>query len=445
MTVQATLKQSHDFLTHPPSPRIRTTEPRPPTPVRTTPRRRSSTVSAISAWAVRVLPGTPAPVSPPTPSFSRRPSIFFSSCSTRRHSASFISFTDTPTADAKLHTPTFLTPGYTCTVVPLPVTPYTSAPGPQSRLLVEKDHDSSSHEMKFPRTTLMRHRKASTPMAASPLPPTSPKKKGLMRFLRPRPRSRSAVHTRHPSPPPPSVRARRPPPPPSPSSPTTVAFRIAHRKRALYTQRGALPLPLDSEVAVMQFIDGGSRADAAARFGGTYTDAAGVVYADEAEAGECLPLLLAAESGAEEDVNNAPPSARSDASGGLAIASAPPSPLSPSTPPVPSSLAQPLAPSPPRGLFSIPARAHPRSGRGADESVYLHAAVPSLPLPSSSGAAVMQFSPPSVVESRRKQRRRPAQLTLSLPVQAVGFEDSFAPGAVVWTPVPAPRAAGREL
>lgn len=288
--------------------------------------------------------------------------------------------------------------------------------------------------MKFPRTTLMRYRKASTPMTASPVPtPTPPKKKGLMRFLRPRPRSRSAVHTQHPTPPPPPAYTRRSPQPPSSSSPTTAAFRIAHQKRALYTQRGALPLPLDSEVAVLQFMDGGSRADAAARLGGTYTDAAGVVYADEAEAGECLPLLLGAESGAEEDVNNALPSAHSDASGGLAITSVPPSPISSSMPPVPSPLAQPFMPSPSHALLSIPARARLSSRRGVDGPVYLHGALPSLPLPSSSGAAAVQFSPPSVVvaEPRRKQRRRPAQLALSLPMQAVGFEDSFAPNAIV--------------
>jgi hypothetical protein len=206
----------------------------------------------------------------------------------------------------------------------------------------------------------------------------------------------------------------------------------------------------------MQFVDGGSRADAAVRLGGMYTDAAGVVYEDEAEAEECLPLLLAADGGADEaDAPNPLPSARSDASGrSLTVAPAPPSPRSPSTPPVPSSLAQqPLTPptTTSRALFSIPARAQLGTGTGADHDdapVYLQVPfpLPSSPHPTSSSAArsvMMQFSAPVVVAARKQRRWRAAPPPA---LQAFGFEDEFAPVAVVRTPAPAVvSAAGMEL
>ena len=253
-----------------------------------------------------------------------------------------------------------------------------------------------------------------------------------MRFLPPRPRFRS-THTQPPSPHPPSAHARRAPALPLSSSPTTVAFRIAHQKRALYAQCGAVPLPLDSEIAIMQFIDGGSRTDAAARLGGTYRDAAGVIYADEEEAGECLPLLLTAECG-PDDANppSGLPSPRSGASDGFVFPSAPPSPLSPrSTLPtlLPNSPAQVPAASSALALLTIPAR-----GGGADVPRYLHTAPPPLLLPVGDISKTQSSLHVEAIASRRKKRRLPAPLALHVPAHTVGFEDSFAPRVIVEAP-----------
>jgi hypothetical protein len=415
----------HDFLAHPPSPWTRSTVPRPPTPVRTNTRRRSSTISAISAWAARVAPG-----SPPTTPVPFRPSTFAPSSFARGHSVSFISPTDAPTHDPKVHSLDLCAPasGYACTVAPLPVTSYDSAPG-----LAEKEEHSILDEMKLPHISSTHQCKASTLTAISPLPPTSPKKRGLIRLFRTRLRSRSVGNTRHLSTAPSSVRTSKVPPLPSLPSPNTAVFLIAHKKRMLYAERGALPLPLDSEVALKQFLDGGSRADAAVRLGATYTDPVGVIYQDETEALECLPLLLATESGADDiDATDVLPDTHLSASGSLTVASFPTSLLSSNTPPVPSSLVQPLTPTTPRALFSIPARAHLRKGRDAHGSVYLHTSLPLPPHSLGSGPVELQFSSPlAPAESCRKRRRWLAPPALRLPVQPFGFEDSFAPAVVI--------------
>jgi hypothetical protein len=171
----------------------------------------------------------------------------------------------------------------------------------------------------------------------------------------------------------------------------------------------------------MQFMDGGSRADAIARLGAAaFTDAVGVVYADEAEAGECLPLLLAPDStddnySAMEDVF-------------MFASSAPPSPLPPRTPPALASSTAPRTPtsanvhviaSSPRALLSVPARAGSSLSEDTGSPAYLHIA----------------FDPSSMSPARgRAKRRRPAPLTLSLPAppglrpaSVMGFDDSFAP------------------
>ena len=176
----------------------------------------------------------------------------------------------------------------------------------------------------------------------------------------------------------------------------------------------------------MQFADGGSRADAIARLGAAaYTDAAGVVYADEAEAGECLPLLLASEDCTDD---NHSPMAEDTF---VFASSAPPSPLGPRTPlgPVsptavpprtPTSAKAHAVPSFPRALLSVPARAGSSLSVDPGAPGYLHIA----------------FDPSSGSPARgRAQRRRPAPLTLFLPAppglptaNVIGFDDSFAPG-----------------
>jgi hypothetical protein len=268
-----------------------------------------------------------------------------------------------------------------------------------------------------------------------------------MRFFRPRPSSRSDVNARHLSSSS-SVLTSKALALPSPSS-TTAVFRIAQNKRMFYTRLGALPLPLDTEVAIKQFLDGGSRADAAERLGPTYTDPSGVIYEDEIEAMECLPLLLATESGADEVyATDTQLNAPSGSSGNVPVASAMSSSLSPSTPPAPSSPAQLFTPIPPRALFSIPARAHLKSGRGADGAVYVHSPLLSVPHPSINGPVMMQFSTSVVAvaaERGRKQRKWPALSALPFPMQPFGFEDSFVPVAAVRTPIAAAIGEAVEL
>ncbi|KAH8989979.1 hypothetical protein EDB92DRAFT_810645 [Lactarius akahatsu] len=415
---------AYDFLAYPPSPRTRPVE-LPPTPtvrakVRHVSRRRSSTISTISSWATQLLPGSHeyAPGGPSTSTpVLRRPSLFRSPCSARRLSATFLSFIDTPTHTHK-HTPDLRTPDYAPAIVPLPVTPRTAAPRLQSTFPSKRDNDYHA-DMKF---TLALPRQRQGSFSASPLPSTPSKKKRLMRFLRPGPHPRSVTKT--PGHRQVSYKMRPQSPPPSPT--TAAAFSIAHRKRIQYARHGALPLPLESEVELMQFTDGGSRANAIARLGaGAYTDAAGIVYADEAEAGECLPLLLAPDStddshSAIEDVF-------------VFASSAPSSPVAPFTPPAPvsaatlpprtptSAEAQAIAFSP-RALLSIPARAGSGLSGDAGAPAYMH----------------VMFDPPSASPVRgRAQRRRPPPLVLSLPAptglrpaSVIGFDDSFMPGCV---------------
>ena len=406
---------SFDFLAHPPPPQAPTLASRPRTPTaRTISRGGSGTITAISAWVAGVLPGSPAPVSPPaSATFSRRPSLFGTPRTARERSKSFISFADA--ADPNLHAP-----AYTYTVVPLPIPPHNSL-SPQSSFDSKRYYDSGPDEMKLPSLSAMGLRKTSTQLVADSLSPTPPKKKGFMRFLHSRPRPRSA-HPRKPLPLP-------------PASPTAIAFRIAHQKRALYVQCGALPLALDSEVAVMQFVDGGSRAAAEARLGATYKDEAGVIYTDEAEARECLPLLLSVEhDGDDADLPGGLPSARSVASEGFTFTSLPPSPLSQTNPPPPAPAQDPptqtlAAASSPLALLSIPAR-----GGGASLPGYLHTVPPSLLAFGGLGSKAEFPLPVEAVASRGKRRRRPAPLTLHLPSHAVGFEDSFSPSVVVEAP-----------
>ena len=416
MTTQDGLN-TFDFLAHPPPLRAPTSAPRPPTPTaQTIYRHRPNTVTAISAWVADILPGSPPPASPPASStFSRRPSLFGISRPARQHSRSLISLADTPN-------PSLRTSEYAYTVVPLPIPPHPSVPSPWSSSRTKRECASGPDEMKFSPLLAMRLRKSSTQMVSDSRSPTLPKKKGFMHFLQRRPRS---------------VRAHKARPLPPSTSPTTLAFHIAHQKRALYAQCGALPLPLESEVAVMQFMDGGSRTDAAARLGASYKDEAGVVYTDEAEARECLPLLLSAENDGEDTEL---PITLSGISEGFIVPSLPPSPLTRTCPP-PLTLVQPpptpeLAPATSSlALLSIPAR-----GGGASVPGYLHTAPPSLPVPFGGLNSKTQLTPPVEIKtSRGKRRRRPAPLTLNLPAHDMGFEDSFAPCMVVEAPSPIAR------
>lgn len=407
-----------DFLAHPHPPRAQNA-PCPPTPIaRSAFRHRSNTVTTISAWVAGVLPGSPPPASPPASStFSRRTSLFGIQRPARQHPMSIISFSDTP--DPSLHTPE-----YAYTVVPLPIPSHPSARSPRSSSRTKRVYVSGPDEMKFSSLSAIRLRKTSTQVTSDSRSPTLPKKKGFMRFLHVQRRPRS-------------VRARKALPLPPSSSPTALAFHIAHQKRALYVECGALPLPLESEVAIMQFMDGGSRADAVARLGATYRDESGVVYTDEAEARECLPLLLPVENDEDDAELFDLPSGISE---GFTVPSLPPSPLTQTGPPQSTLVQHPPTPklaaaSSPLALLSFPAR-----GGGVSVPGYLHIAPPSLPIPFDGLDSKAQLtSPVEVNTSGGKRRRRPPPLTLHSPAHGMGFEDSFAPCVVVEAPSPIAR------
>ncbi|EKM49533.1 uncharacterized protein PHACADRAFT_265071 [Phanerochaete carnosa HHB-10118-sp] len=222
----------YPFLSQPPPQKKRPTQPlpSPPTQVSTSPerplpgRRRSATISAITAWCADVHPGSPAPYSPRRSPCgvrrssgsrlgSRRPSI------SSGHVASGSYFAITPSADDfKDHD--FAALGYTSVFVRFPGTPVT----PELRR-----------------------------SAASSLP-VSPAKRGLkqsksLTSLKPAKRSRS----------------RAPPSPPFNPSRTSAEFKrsralsnaaIAKSKKSKYAK--LRPAPLANSLALAQFLDGGS-------------------------------------------------------------------------------------------------------------------------------------------------------------------------------------------
>ncbi|KAL1742894.1 hypothetical protein HDZ31DRAFT_3437, partial [Schizophyllum fasciatum] len=226
-------------------------------------RRRSATLTGINAWASQVQPGSPAPRTPRTPytptSPGRRSSVSRRSSLSRRRSSSrsithraapagspsFLNLVDTP-ATGSYRTPEFdLTNlGYDTVFVSLPKTPLTPA-----------------------------HLACPTQM---PPPPPSPAGK-RMRFptfgiLR-RGRGREAK---------------------VPASPTAEM----HCKKASGKAR---PPPLNNDLLLAQFLDGGrldqhaTRAMARAADGGpvgaVHRDAQGVMWVDAAEPLEYAPLL----------------------------------------------------------------------------------------------------------------------------------------------------------
>jgi len=154
---------------------------------------------------------------------------------------------------------------------------------------------------------------------------------------------------------------------------------------------------------------------------------------DRLENGMIQYLVNVDESGADEfDAVDVLSDTHLSAPGSLTVASIPISPLPSNTPPVPSSLVQPLTPTTPRALFSIPARAHLRKGRDAHGSVFLHTPLPLPRHSSGSGPVELQFSSPlAPAESCRKQRGWLVPPALRLPVQPFGFEDSFSPTVVI--------------
>ncbi|KAG2364658.1 hypothetical protein BDR07DRAFT_1401059 [Suillus spraguei] len=296
IAMKADQPRRYAFLAYPPPPKKRPTQPlpsppsyarvvAPQAPLRTRPR--SNTFSTITAWAAHVRPGSPASLSPRSP--RRRPSIGCSrraSITSARASSGSLNALDSPsTAHRNATTPSIqnfkadlTSVGYTSAFLQVPETPITATLPTAVR----------------PRTAQARHQ---IPIPPVPVSPTR-KPRGLTRLrslsiLKSRGRCKSAV----------------------PSSPTKMkakaaasAAAVVKRKKAKYANMR--PAPLANELALMQFIDGGSMEsnikrvmEAQAKAGATgvgdvYRDGEGGIWWDHEEEWEYAHLLAAGEDGA---------------------------------------------------------------------------------------------------------------------------------------------------
>ncbi|KAI0345850.1 hypothetical protein BDW22DRAFT_918312 [Trametopsis cervina] len=249
LTIPAAPKPAplYPFLSHPPQ-KKRPTQPLPPPPAQApnspvkpvSGRRRSATMSAISSWIAEVHPGSPAPCSP-----RRSPSILTSRCSSfsrlssrrvsggsgRVPSASFISFSDTPTSASRLvitplikdFEPDLTAVGYTSVFIHFPDTP-------------------SSPPVGFGRP------RGIVP-TGSPVSPVKSSQTGLKHF-----KSLSALK--------PTRRARSKAPPSPLISPQEAkrarmlqSAAVARSKKSKYSKLH--PAPLANELALAQLMDGG--------------------------------------------------------------------------------------------------------------------------------------------------------------------------------------------
>ncbi|KAI0047411.1 hypothetical protein FA95DRAFT_1679097 [Auriscalpium vulgare] len=435
-SAQTIARPAYEFLSHPPPPKSRPTQPLPSTPrspapkspvyevppppvLLPAPRSRRSRSTVIANWAADIQPGSPAPVSPPCPSpynVRRRPSLTRRRASVttpRAPSVSFLTLLDTPSAatpSLKDWTPDLGALGYAYAVVPvsLPPTPV-SAPLPE-KPKAKKVKGRAPPPIIVP---LPGHR--------SPARTPSPKKKHT-RFIRLlRPRSPTHTHTRLASPTSASAAAhpyRRPKEPssaPPPSSPDRRAATIAARKKQKYARTGAAP-SVDNELALMQLLDGGSAEHNLRRLpahgAGVFRDADGSVWVDQDEPFEFAPLLLAdvvADAWEQFDGSNTSASPVSeDLMLAVPVAEAP----AINTAEAPALVS--------RAVLSVPARG------GARRSATF------VRLPGS-------FTPPRSPTRPHVQgdKRRPAPLTLRpqpTPIQRpsnspLGFTDAFSPAA----------------
>lgn len=285
IAIKADHPPKYAFLAYPPPPKKRPTQPlpsppsyaravAPQAPPRIRPR--SNTFSTITAWAAHVQPGSPASLSPRSP--RRRPSIGCgrrASITSVRISPGFLNASDTHRNAATPSIQNFkadlTSVGYNSVFLQFPKTPITAI----LPIAVK------------PRTAEAGHRIPIPPVPASP----TRKPRGLTRLrslsvLKSRGRCKSAA----------------------PSSPTKMKAKAAassaavvKRKKAKYA--GVRPAPLANELALMQFVDGGSMESnikrvmeaqakaGAAGVGDVYRDGEGGIWWDQEEEWEYAHLL----------------------------------------------------------------------------------------------------------------------------------------------------------
>lgn len=321
---------AYSFLSHPPPQKPRPTQPLPEPPVYSvedpstptikTGRRRSATVSAVSAWITSVIPGAPAPASPnaDSVSFSRRASLTphsrLPSVSSKRVSSSKFVHLDvpvTPLPGSKDWSADLKALGYTAGsfntyfdfILPPPVPGVTSA---TKRKFKSSKKDSSPSDVEndphHHSSKSLRHKRSKS---QPPLPP-SPKRK-----------MPSTIYaTEHHSS---SRRIRTVSTTGSTSTSSTVK---SHSKKSKYEKDR--PPPLATELALAQFMSGGKLEDhiqkynhARAKSSGAvkgpdgrlvgvsdvYRDGEGGVWRDPEERWEHAHLLSADQSWQGEDAS----------------------------------------------------------------------------------------------------------------------------------------------
>lgn len=260
----------YPFLTQPPPQKKRPTQPLPSPPAQAPAspvrpplgRRRSATIGAIVAWRTEVHPGSPAPYSPRrSPSVfsvrrtsnSRRPSMN----SGRVPSGSFFHFGDASTPASRFT----LTPSAGDFPTDLAALGYTSV------------------FVRFPGTPVSPDQCGATYKTSSPTLPRSPAKdtrRGLKHF-----KSLTSLKTAR------RARSRAPPSPPfSPVKASAEARRsralsnaaVAKTKKSKYAK--LRPAPLNNDLALAQFMDGGHLEDHVKRYAELQAKAAGAVKVD---------------------------------------------------------------------------------------------------------------------------------------------------------------------
>ncbi|CDO68828.1 hypothetical protein BN946_scf184805.g37 [Trametes cinnabarina] len=279
---------AYAFLAHPPPQKKRPTQPLPSPPAQPRlpscipayPRRRSATTSAIAAWAAAVHPGSPAPRSPHRRSsissvrcssggsprlVSRRPSVTGTG-SPLPNSASFLSFSETPTTGSRIgispsvkdFKPDLTAVGYTSVFVHFPDTPLSAT------VFTSKTRPSPTAHRAPPRSP------------SSPVRPT----KGLKSFrsltaLRPvrRTRSKSVTMRGPPSPPLTAQITSKKPSAHAKTSRAEANMAVSASKKSKYAK--LRPPPLAMELALAQLADGGSIEDHIRRFAEAQAKAAG--------------------------------------------------------------------------------------------------------------------------------------------------------------------------
>lgn len=273
----------YPFLSQPPPQKKRPTQPLPSLPQESCQsscppafgRRRSATTSAITAWVAEVAPGSPAPYSPRSPrrspsAFSRRSSISRSIgrrpsiTSVRVSSASFLTFSETPTTASRIA----ITPsvkefssadltlvGYTSVFVRLPQTPMSAGPSARrsplhAQAMPPSPARGNGKSLKSFRslTSLKAGRRARSRSNAAPPTPPIPKNMAVLAAM-----EAKKAHA-------------------------AASAAVAKNKKSKYAKYR--PPPLATELALAQFMDGGKIDDHVTRYAEAQAKAAGAIKVD---------------------------------------------------------------------------------------------------------------------------------------------------------------------